>query len=180
MTQGIQIQEMPVSSAIMSPWNKDVVVHNGTITVKGWAYSGGGRWRERVEASPDGGFAWYAVPLENMSKKHKFAWHVWHIDLLVDAEGWLELVARCWDNSLNTQPTFVRSAWNWGLHVTSSCHRIKIYSVNKSKPATMKRMMEFEKNGVPFEPATRPTEFPTQEEDYEKFWAMHDPRDVEN
>jgi sulfite oxidase len=180
MTQGIQIQEMPVSSAIMSPWNKDVVVHNGTITVKGWAYSGGGRWRERVEVSPDGGFVWYAVPLENMSKKHKFAWRVWHIDLPVDAEGWLELVVRCWDNSLNRQPTFVRSAWNLGLHVTSSCHRIKIYSVNKSKPATMKRMMEFEKNGVPFEPLTRPTEVPTQEEDYEKFWATHDPRDVEN
>jgi hypothetical protein len=27
---------------------------------------------------------------------------------------------------------------------------------------------------------TRPTEFPTQsEEDYEKFWETHDPRDVE-
>jgi sulfite oxidase len=32
---GIQIQEMPVSSAIMSPWNKEVVVHDGEIEVKG-------------------------------------------------------------------------------------------------------------------------------------------------
>jgi sulfite oxidase len=32
---GIQIQEMPVSSAIMSPWNKEVVVHDGKIDVKG-------------------------------------------------------------------------------------------------------------------------------------------------
>lgn len=28
-TMGIQIQEMPVSSAIMSPWAKQVVVHGG-------------------------------------------------------------------------------------------------------------------------------------------------------
>ena len=33
------------------------------------------------------------------------------MDLPVDAEGWLELVVRCWDNSMNTQPTFVRSTW---------------------------------------------------------------------
>jgi len=45
-TDGIQIQEMPVSSAIMSPWTKQVVIHNGKIRCKGWAYSGGGRWPE--------------------------------------------------------------------------------------------------------------------------------------
>ena len=126
-TDGIQIQEMPVSSAIMSPINKQVVVHSGKITVGGWAYSGGGRWPERVEVSRDGGFSWYTVPLANISKKHKFAWRTWHIELPVDVEGWIELVVRCWDNSLNTQPTEVRNTWNWGLHVTSSAHRVKIY-----------------------------------------------------
>lgn len=151
------------------------------MKVKGWAYSGGGRWPERVEVSPDGGFVWYVVPVENLSKKHKFAWRTWFLDLPVDAEGWLDLVVRCWDNSLNTQPTFVRSAWNWGLHVTSSCHRIKVYSVNTSKPATKRRLAEFEERGVPFEPLTRPTEFATQsEEDYEAYWAKHDPRDVDD
>lgn len=34
-TVGIQIQEMPVSSAIMTPWNKEVVAHNGHIEVTG-------------------------------------------------------------------------------------------------------------------------------------------------
>src|SRR5271170_1883200 len=56
---GISIQEMPVSSAIMSPIARDVVIHDGKIKVKGWAYSGGGRWPERVEVSSDGGFVWY-------------------------------------------------------------------------------------------------------------------------
>jgi sulfite oxidase len=108
---------MPVSSAIMSPLARDVIVHDGKIKVEGWAYSGGGRWPERVEVSPDGGFVWYDVPPENLSKKYQHAWRTWEIDIPVDAEGWLEIVCRCWDNALNTQPTYVRSAWNWGLHV---------------------------------------------------------------
>lgn len=62
-TDGIQIQEMPVSSAIMSPWTKQVVIHNGTIHCKGWAYSGGGRWPERIELSADGGFRYVSFPL---------------------------------------------------------------------------------------------------------------------
>ena len=107
-TDGIQIQEMPVSSAIMSPINKQVVVHSGKVKLNGWAYSGGGRWPERVEVSPNGGFSWYAVPPENLSDKHKFAWRTWWLELPVDVEGWIELVVRCWDNSLNTQPTEVR------------------------------------------------------------------------
>ncbi|KAL7941887.1 Oxidoreductase, molybdopterin-binding domain-containing protein [Trichoderma barbatum] len=102
-TVGIQIQEMPVSSAIMSPWHKEVVVHNGHIEVTGWAYSGGGRWPERVEVSSDGGWAWYAVPIENLSPKHKYAWRTWSASVPCDHEGWTELVVRCWDNSLNTQ-----------------------------------------------------------------------------
>jgi sulfite oxidase len=179
-TSGIQIQEMPVSSAIMEPMTKEVVVHEGRITVRGWAYSGGGRWPERVEVSPDGGFVWYEVPPQNLSKKHKFAWRTWHLDLPVDAEGWLELCCRTWDNALNTQPTYVRSAWNWGLHVTSSCHRVKIFSVNKAHELTRKRMEEFNERGVSFVPLTRPTEFRVQsEEEYDAFWERNDPRDVD-
>lgn len=116
LTDGIQIQEMPVSSAIMSPWTKQVIIHNGTIRCKGWAYSGGGRWPERVELSADGGFNWFPVPLENLSKKRTWTWRTWKIDLPVDSEGWTEIVCRCWDNALNTQPSTVRDAWNWGLH----------------------------------------------------------------
>jgi sulfite oxidase len=95
MTDGIQIQEMPVSSAIMSPWAKQIVIHNGKIHCKGWAYSGGGRWPERVELSADGGFSWYAVDVDNLSPKRKFAWRTWEIDLPCDVEGWIEIVCRC-------------------------------------------------------------------------------------
>ncbi|KAI1827073.1 Oxidoreductase, molybdopterin-binding domain-containing protein [Xylaria intraflava] len=179
-TDGIQIQEMPVSSAIMSPWNKQVVIHEGKIAVNGWAYSGGGRWPERVEVSADGGFSWYMVPVENLSPKHKFAWRTWHMQLPCDVEGWIELAVRCWDNSLNTQPTEVRNTWNWGLHVTSSVHRIRIYSVNKSREMTRSRLEEFEKRGISFVPITRPTEFALMKfEEYDDYFAKNGPRDVE-
>ncbi|KAH8173640.1 oxidoreductase molybdopterin binding domain-containing protein [Sarocladium implicatum] len=181
LTDGIQIQEMPVSSAIMSPWNKQVIIHAGKIHCKGWAYSGGGRWPERVELSADGGHNWYAVPLGQLSKKHKWTWRTWEFDLPCDAEGWIEIMARCWDNSLNTQPLDVRTAWNWGLHVTSSCHRIAVYSVNKTRSATARRLKEFEEKGVPLGPLTEPLAFPAQDkEDYEEFWRNHDPRDAED
>jgi sulfite oxidase len=183
-TLGIQIQEMPVSSAIMSPWTKQVVIHNGSIHCQGWAYSGGGRWPERVELSADGGFSWYAVPLENLSKKGRWTWRTWFIDLPCDVEGWIEIVCRCWDNSLNTQPLSVRAAWNWGLHVTSSAHRISVYSINKSRELTAKKLKGFEMQDPeknPLAPLTWPEKFSVQsQEEYEEFWKTHDPRDVEN
>ena len=44
---GFSIQDMPVSSAIMSPLDKAVIIHDGKIHMRGWAYSGGGHWPER-------------------------------------------------------------------------------------------------------------------------------------
>lgn len=56
-SSGFSIQDMPVSSAIMAPVDKNVIVHDGKIKVHGWAYSGGGHWPERVEVSGDGTFS---------------------------------------------------------------------------------------------------------------------------
>jgi sulfite oxidase len=113
-SNGFSIQDMPVSSAIMTPVNMEQIVHDGSITLRGWAYGGGGgggRWPERVEVSADGGSVWYEVPFEKMSRKYYYAWRVWEFECPVEAEGWLEFCVRAWDNALNTQPTFVRSAW---------------------------------------------------------------------
>lgn len=40
-SNGFSIQDMPVSSAIMSPVDMEQIVHDGKITLRGWAYSGG-------------------------------------------------------------------------------------------------------------------------------------------
>ncbi|KAI9170862.1 Sulfite oxidase [Paramyrothecium foliicola] len=158
-SNGFSIQDMPVSSAIMSPKDMDQIIHDGKVKLRGWAYSGGGHWPVRVEVSGDGGSIWYEVPWEKMSTKYFHAWRLWEIDMPVDAEGWLEFCVRTWDNAMNTQPTFVRSAWNWDLHVTSSAHRIKIYSINRSKPATAARLKQLEEKNVPIVPITRPITF---------------------
>ncbi|KXN82426.1 Sulfite oxidase [Leucoagaricus sp. SymC.cos] len=167
-SNGFSIQNMPVSSAIITPSDKHVVIHDGKIKLSGWTYSGGGNWVERVEVSADGGSVWYAVDPEDLTEKatssllsieHYYAWRLWKIDIPVDAEGWLEFCVRTWDSSNNTEPTFIRSAWNWDLHVTSSCHRIKLYSVNRSRPATAARLKELEEKGIEFNPLTRPLEF---------------------
>jgi len=149
--------------------DKQVVIHAGHIDLQGWAYSGGGNWVERVEVSPDGGHNWYAVQPEDMTQKHYHAWRLWKISVPIDAEGWVEFCARTWDSSNNTEPTFVRSAWNWDLHVTSSAHRIKLYSVNTSKPATAARLLKLAQQGESIDPLTKPTQFIL--EDHEEYLA---------
>lgn len=70
--------------------------------------------------------------------------------------------------------------YSWDLHVTSSCHRIKIYSVNKTKPATAARLAEIEAKGVSFNPLTMPLEWSLEsEEDYLKNMRKH-PREPLN
>ena len=51
---GNLLTESVFRSAIIYPLNKEVIIHDGKITVQGWAYSGGGNWVQRVEVSPDG------------------------------------------------------------------------------------------------------------------------------
>jgi sulfite oxidase len=75
----------------------------------------------------------------------------------------------------------VRHSWNWGLHVTSSCHHVKIYSVNASREATRKRLQQFNEHGEGFTPITRPTGFvPMSVEEYKKAKAGAEPRDVDD
>ena len=89
-------------------------------------------------------------------------------------------MARCWDNALNTQPTYVRSTWNWDLHVTSSCHRIKVFSVNRSKAATAQRLKRLEQEGIDFHPLTKPLEIDLEsDEEYETEMQRRGGRDPE-
>jgi len=48
---------------------------------------------------------------------------------------------------------------SWDLHVTSSCHRIKIYSVNRARPETAKRLKLLEEHGEDIYNLSHPPEF---------------------
>lgn len=67
---------------------------------------------------------------------------------------------------------------NWDLHVTSSCHRIKIYSINKSKAVTAQRLKALEKANIPMIPITHPLEIDLEsQEHYDKAMAKRRGRD---
>lgn len=51
-SSGFSINAMPVSSAILFPADKAVIIHKGFVQCSGWAYSGNGNWVERVEVRP--------------------------------------------------------------------------------------------------------------------------------
>lgn len=54
---------------------------------------------------------------------------------------------------------------SWDLHVTSSAHRIKVYSVNTTRPDTARRLKQLADNGQTFEPLTMPNEFALEDEE---------------
>lgn len=49
--------------------------------------------------------------------------------------------------------------------MTSSCHRIKVYSVNKTRPKTARRLAELEKYGRGLEPISLPLPFEQEPDD---------------
>jgi len=73
------VQEMPVQSLVCNPPQNSLLGMKGAtdITVKGVAWSGGGRKIERVDVSIDGGKTWTAAelykPIEQRRNRH-WAW----------------------------------------------------------------------------------------------------------
>lgn len=60
------VQETPVQSAISEPSSTTVIkADDEYITVKGYAFSGGGRGIFRVDLSLDGGKTWINPELDN-------------------------------------------------------------------------------------------------------------------
>ena len=69
---------------------------------------------------------------------------------------------------------------SWDLHVTSSCHRIRLYSVNRTRPLTQMRLRQLEERGESFTPISKPLEFAIESrEDYDAAWERN-PREPLN
>lgn len=81
----------------------------GMYTLKGYAYSGGGRKVIRSEISLDQGKTWRLATLNhpetpNASGKY-WCWCFWQLDVPVsDLVGCKEIALRSWDEGMNTQP----------------------------------------------------------------------------
>uniref|UniRef100_A0A2P2I5P2 Sulfite oxidase n=1 Tax=Hirondellea gigas TaxID=1518452 RepID=A0A2P2I5P2_9CRUS len=125
------IQEMPVVSAICSPGDGETVKpDNGVVTIKGYAYSGGGRKIVRVDISTDGGKNWRAVESLNSDiaeHPQAWGWSLWTADVQVPkgAEK-LDVVVKAIDSNYNTQPENVEHIWNLRGVMSNAYHKITL------------------------------------------------------
>ncbi|KAG5458148.1 MAG: Oxidoreductase, molybdopterin-binding domain-containing protein [Olpidium bornovanus] len=167
----VSIQEMPVQSAITSPRpNETMRAHRNaqvesqpargatpvnraesqpsTVTVRGYAWSGGGRGIVRVDVSADGGNTWVDAVLlppgvdaatanlrdatgDVQSTHRQWAWTLWVAEVPVPADvadegGRVEIVCKAVDSSYNTQPEDSRGIYNVRGVLSNAWHRVPV------------------------------------------------------
>ncbi|CAI5743922.1 unnamed protein product [Peronospora destructor] len=133
---GDSIQELPVQSAITEPKNGSVHFVNDTfdssiVTVKGYAWSGGGRNIIRVDISADGGKTWTPAELHESGKRQKYnrawAWTPWELDVEVPPGiKRLDIMCKAVDASYNVQPDTIAPIWNMRGVLNNAWHRIHV------------------------------------------------------
>lgn len=126
------IQEMPVVSAICEPTQQQQLSkYEGEVTLKGYAWSGGGRDIVRVDVSSDGGKTWTPAALQKVPHSRPdraWAWTLWEATLPLPEghSGPLELVCKATDAAYNTQPEDASAVWNIRGLANNSWHRVTV------------------------------------------------------
>ena len=126
------IQETPVQSAITEPQEGSAVAEDDEIvTIKGYAFSGGGRGITRVDVSLDGGESWQVADLQNDLEQgygKQWAWTLWSIDVPIPEEhtGHLDICCKAVDSANNTQPEKIEQIWNFRGLLNNSWHHIQV------------------------------------------------------
>ncbi|RYG59211.1 hypothetical protein EON64_20470, partial [archaeon] len=126
------LQELPVQSVITVPSPNSKLPVDEPLTVKGYAYSGGGRGIMRVDVSADGGKTWHTARLADGSQQpmdQAWAWTFWEADLPVGSHepgSQLQLVCKATDVSYNVQPESIDGIWNLRGINNNSWHRVNI------------------------------------------------------
>mmetsp|Transcript_24856 Transcript_24856/g.40306 ORF Transcript_24856/g.40306 Transcript_24856/m.40306 type:complete len:574 (-) Transcript_24856:92-1813(-) len=129
------VQELPVQSAICLPRpGSKIDYEEGSVTVKGWSWSGGGRNIVRVDVSVDGGETWQGAELkEGSDQKYNraWAWTLWEAEVDIPKElckpgQKLDVVCRAVDSSMNSQPEKLDSVWNLRGIMNNSYHHVHV------------------------------------------------------
>uniref|UniRef100_A0A2N9HH94 Nitrate reductase n=1 Tax=Fagus sylvatica TaxID=28930 RepID=A0A2N9HH94_FAGSY len=133
------INELNINSVITTPCHEDILPINSwttqrPYTLRGYAYSGGGRKVTRVEVTMDGGDTWHVGKLDHQEKPNKYGkywcWCFWSLEVeLANLLGTKEIAVRAWDEALNTQPEHL--IWNVMGMMNNCWFRVKI---NVCKP----------------------------------------------
>eukprot|EP00095_Tigriopus_kingsejongensis_P002338 snap_masked-scaffold868_size86715-processed-gene-0.6 protein:Tk02338 transcript:snap_masked-scaffold868_size86715-processed-gene-0.6-mRNA-1 annotation:"probable sulfite mitochondrial" len=125
------IQSMPVTSAICSP-SGDALVKSGKLSLKGYAWSGGGSKIIRVDITADGGRTWQDARLlkqEAVSEPHHYGWTLWQVEVDVPkGTDQVEVWSKAVDSNYNVQPESFENIWNLrGL--LSNAYSKRVFSV---------------------------------------------------
>ncbi|XP_066564281.1 sulfite oxidase, mitochondrial [Amia ocellicauda] len=129
------IQELPVQSAITQPQEGIVLDRGlGTVTVKGYAWSGGGREVVRVDVSVDGGQTWHVAKLRSGEEGDQspppgraWAWKLWELNVPLPPDVHeLVIICKAVDSSYNVQPDTVTPIWNLRGVLSNAWHRVRV------------------------------------------------------
>ncbi|XP_046332499.2 sulfite oxidase-like [Haliotis rufescens] len=129
--KSVAIQQLPITSAICDP-PEGAELEEGAeeVTLKGYAWSGGGRGVVRVDVSADGGQTWEEAELQsnNQPAYKSWAWTLWEatIPLPKDHKGKVDLVCKAVDVSYNVQPDNVDGVWNLRGVLNNAWHRVSV------------------------------------------------------
>jgi len=126
------MQEMPVQSVILSPQPGAKLEPGDEVTVRGLAWSGGGRGIIRVDVSADDGATWQTATLTegaDQARGKAWAWTFWEAEVTVaDAQSPTRatLVCKALDAAHNSQPESAASIWNLRGLANNSWHRVAV------------------------------------------------------
>ncbi|KAF0699780.1 Aste57867_9661 [Aphanomyces stellatus] len=133
---GPSIQELPIQSAITEPkpgqtWPLEGSDEVDVMTIKGYAWSGGGRNIIRVDVSIDGGKTWQEATLDPLGMRQRYnrawAWTPWTLDVDVDdATTELNILCKAVDASYNVQPDTIAPIWNMRGVLNNAWHRVHV------------------------------------------------------
>ncbi|DAZ96578.1 TPA: hypothetical protein N0F65_011802 [Lagenidium giganteum] len=138
---GASIQELPVQSAITEPKHGMTIAvedlsDSSFVTIKGYAWSCGGRNILRVDVSIDGGMSWFPAELHKSGARQKYnrawAWTPWVLDVEVPAGvKELEILCKAVDSSYNVQPDSIAPIWNMRGVLNNAWHRVRVELVEE-------------------------------------------------
>lgn len=129
--------ELNINSVISCPAHGDTIeISDRNFTVKGYAYSGGGRSIIRVEVSLDNGQTWRLArhyhPCPTTKYGKQWCWAYWTHDIpRRDLKGVHYLMCRAWDESNNTQPSDL--TWNTSGVGNNHYFKIRVNEIGSDK-----------------------------------------------
>ncbi|RAL38745.1 hypothetical protein DM860_013426 [Cuscuta australis] len=127
------INELNINSVITTPSHEEILPINAwttqcPFTLRGYAYSGGGKKVTQVEVTMDEGETWMVCDLDRPEKPNKYGkywcWCFWSLQVeVLPLLGAKQIAVRAWDETHNTQPE--KLIWNLMGMMNNCWFRVK-------------------------------------------------------